>query len=100
MVPAGTGAAWELLEQPRLVGFVPAQIPALHQGAPQVEGLGLSGLQAQSLKCGKVWKIGQRLRQGIVVSFKMLRELQCVSNCDSGDVKILRSLCPVHQDYH
>lgn len=73
----------------------PAQrFPALHQG------LGLSGFQAQSLKCGKAWKIGQRVRQGIVIFLKMLRELQCVSDCDSGDVKILRSLCPVHQDYH
>lgn len=95
LVPAVTGAAWELLVQPWLVHFVPAQrFPALHQGP------GLSGFQAQSLKCGKAWKIGQRVRQGIVIFLKMLRELQCVSNCDSGDVKILRSLCPVHQDYH
>lgn len=74
--------------------------PTLHQGAPQGDSLGLSGFQAQSLKCGKAWKIGRRVRQGIVIFLKMLRELQCVSDCDSGDVKILRSLCPVHQDYH
>lgn len=51
----------------------------------------------------KVWKSlenGSKLRQGIVIFLKMLRELQCASDCDSGDVKILRSLCPVHQDYH
>lgn len=74
------------------------ETPALHQGAPQ--GLGLSGFQAQPLKCGKAWKIGQRVRQGIVIFLKMLRELQCASDCDSSDVKILRSPCPVHQDYH
>lgn len=51
-------------------------------------GLGLSGFQAQSLKCGKVWKTGQRVRQGIVIFLKMLRELECASDCDSGDVKI------------
>lgn len=85
---------------PTYLLYPSTEIPALHQSAPQGEGLGLSGFQTQSLKWGKAWKIGQRVRQGIVIFLKMLRELQCASDCDSSDVKILRSLCPVHQDYH
>ena len=31
---------------------------------------------------------------------KILKEIQRANHCGSGDLKILRALCPMHQYYH
>lgn len=53
------------------------------------------------VKVWKGWEIGQRVRQGILIFPlpQMLKELQRANHCDSSDLKILRSLCPMPQYY-
>lgn len=78
------------------------EVLAVHQDAPQGEGLSLPGFQTWSLKCGKAWKTGQRVRQEIVM-FPLpetLKELKHANHCASGDLQIFRVLCSVHQFYH